>query len=324
MKVTRFISVVTALMFLFTGCSASSIDSVKNEAESMKMYSTQYDYTDGAPMEIGTAASAPMSMKSESVKNDLAERKIIKRANLSFETEEYDVFIPAIEKFIVSLGGYIESSEAYGGGIHSSRSRSSYITARIPESTYSKFMSDVTNIGTLTYKQESSEDVTLSYVDTESRLKSLKAEYDALLEILEKADTLDDVIQLQARISEVTYQIESYQSKLRKYDDLISYCTIHIDVSEVSKITVDEEVMTFGERISSGLSETISDIGRDFTDMSVDLIVSLPYIIIWAVIIAAIVVIIRLAFRRIRKKREEKIMNQYLKQINSNNEKENS
>ena len=185
-------------------------------------------------------------------------------------------------------------------------------------------MSDVTVLGTLTYKSESSEDVTLSYVDTESRLKSLNTEYDALIEILEKAESLDDVIQLQARISEVTYQIESYQSRLRKYDDLIAYCTVHIDITEVRKVTRNEEVMTFGERITNGLSETFSDIGNDLTDMSVDLIVSLPYILIWAIVIAAAVIIIRIIVRRIRKKREQKIVDQYMEQINLNNEKENS
>lgn len=328
------ITVLTILQL--TGCSSAEND------EEMRLTSKAYDsfsYTaESAPAEMnGMAYDADFAyadeikLESESIsqttasdtQNDLSARKIIKNANVSFQTQTYDEFMTSLEQCIASVGGYIESQQAYGGGIYSSRSsRSSSITARIPESNYNRFMTDVCTIGTVTYKSESSNDVTMSYVDTESRIKALETEYDALIEILEKATSLDDVIQLQSRISEVTYQLESYNSQLRKYDDLISYCTVNIDVSEVVREVKNEEVMSFGERIVSGLEDTFYDIGTDLTEFAVWFVTSLPYIIIWAAVIILIVIALRKIIKsrkeKRKKKNEQKLIEQYYKQANEN------
>ena len=245
------------------------------------------------------------------IDNDLSERKIIKKAYLRFETEGYDSFIQEMTSCIELCGGYIESSEAYDGGLYSTRySRNSSHVVRIPQKSYNSFMNEVCGLGNMTYKSENSEDVTMSYVDTESRITAYEAEYNALIEILNKADSLSDVIELQSRISEVTYMLENYKSQLRKYDSLIAYCTVNINVEEVWRETKSEEVMTFGEKISLGLEDTFIDIIEDFSDFTVGFITSLPYIIIWAIIILIAVVVIKANIKKIKAKRESKKVNE--------------
>lgn len=327
MKKYRLLSLCCSLLVLtgMTGC-ASSYDSTN----SSRVYDTYYSEQTEA-MEITgmtykgdfNESTIVSETASDSIKNDLSSRKIIKNATLSFETKTYDEFMNLLEQCITGIGGYIESQEAYSGGIYSSRNiRNSNIIARIPADNYNRFMNDVCNIGTVTYRSESSSDVTMSYVDTESRIKSLETEYNALLEILDKATSLDDVIMLQSRISEVTYQLESYKSQIRKYDDLISYCTVNIDVSEVWRETQNVEVMSFGERIVSGLQDTFYDISEDLTDFSVWLITSLPYIVIWCVVILVMIFVIRRISASIKekhkKKKEQKLIEQYYKQTNEN------
>ncbi len=327
MKKYRLLSLCCSLLVLtgMTGC-ASSYDSTN----SSRVYDTYYSEQTEA-MEITgmtykgdfNESTIVSETASDSIKNDLSSRKIIKNATLSFETKTYDEFMNLLEQCITGIGGYIESQEAYSGGIYSSRNiRNSNIIARIPADNYNRFMNDVCNIGTVTYRSESSSDVTMNYVDTESRIKSLETEYNALLEILDKATSLDDVIMLQSRISEVTYQLESYKSQIRKYDDLISYCTVNIDVSEVWRETQNVEVMSFGERIVSGLQDTFYDISEDLTDFSVWLITSLPYIVIWCVVILVMIFVIRRISASIKekhkKKNEQKLIEQYYKQTNEN------
>lgn len=327
MKKYRLLSLCCSLLVLtgMTGC-ASSYDSTN----SSRVYDTYYSEQTEA-MEITgmtykgdfNESTIVSETASDSIKNDLSSRKIIKNATLSFETKTYDEFMNLLEQCITGIGGYIESQEAYSGGIYSSRNiRNSNIIARIPADNYNRFMNDVCNIGTVTYRSESSSDVTMNYVDTESRIKSLETEYNALLEILDKATLLDDVIMLQSRISEVTYQLESYKSQIRKYDDLISYCTVNIDVSEVWRETQNVEVMSFGERIVSGLQDTFYDISEDLTDFSVWLITSLPYIVIWCVVILVMIFVIRRISASIKekhkKKNEQKLIEQYYKQTNEN------
>lgn len=313
----RISSTVLAVLFLLlqlASCSAGkAYDNGFGVTWDDEFY---YDKLESVPeMEIPsyglnsspTESSPIKDSSAQGGQNDLSNRKIIRTANLSFQTKAYDDFMSALEACIFASGGYIESSESHGGGVYQTNySRSAYITVRVPESSYNSFMSAVGNLGSITHKSEDTTDVTIAYVDTESRIKALEAEYDALLAILEKATKLDDVIQLQSRISEVTYQLESHKSQLRKYDDLISYCTVNISVSEVYKEIKNEERMTLGERISEGFSETIEDMGEGLGDFTVWFISSIPYIVIWAIIIIVGVIIIKRSVKKCKAKKVTK------------------
>ncbi len=281
-----------------------------------KVYDAYYDYDSSVSYETGN------------VQNDLSERKIIKTASVSFETKTYDYFLTVLSSFIQEYGGYVQSEQSYGSDTYSNSTRNTYMIIRVPLETYDTFMNEACKIGTVTYKSEDSSDVTMSYVDTESHIKALETEYDALLTILEKAEKLEDVISLQSRISEVTYQLENYKSQLRKYDDLIAYCTVSIDVHEVERETPNVKEMTFGEKITSGLQETFEEMAEDMSEFAIWFITSLPYFVIWAVIILAIVIIIKILIARYKKHKLQKIANMQLSNMQTgvpkNEEKEQS
>ena len=66
---------------------------------------------------------------------------------------------------------------------------------------------------------------------------------------MEKAESIEDIITIEQRLSNVRYQIESMEAQLRTYDNKVDYSTVHLDVSEVKELTpVHEE--TLWERIS--------------------------------------------------------------------------
>lgn len=319
MKNRRIVCGAIALLTVFGLTACGATDGARNESSTMTTASTVYydtveEFYD-AEEEFGTAydysggaADEKVSIESESGgTNDLSERKIIKTAEISYETKTYDDFFASLNSYIRKYGAYIESEESYGGGVYDIRStRSTRLTVRVPLDGYESFMDEVCLLGSVTYRSESSNDVTMSYVDTESRISALEAEYDALLKILESADELDDVIALQSRISEVTYELETYKAKLRKYDDLISYCTVNIDVREVEKVTPNVREMTFGEKLISGLGDTFENIADDATDFALWFVVSLPYFVIWGAIIVLAVLALRPLLRRYRRRREER------------------
>lgn len=323
--------IALSMIFQLTACGASTeaYDAGMNKSADIRTTADAVYYDTVAEAEMGFAAEdystysyaeAPKAAASTSVSggaaeppasNDLSERKIIKNASVRYETKTYDDFMNALTACIRRYGAYIESQESYGGSPYDTYStRSAYLTVRVPLESYDTFMQEAGTIGSITYKSETATDVTMAYVDTESRIKSLRTEYDALLAILEKATKLEDVISLQSRISEVTYQLELHESQLRKYDDLIAYCTVHIDVAEVEKVTPNVHEMTFGEKIRTGLSETFEDIGRDASDFAVWFVTSLPYFVIWGVLITAVLLLVRLRIVR-RRKRTERNRNEW-------------
>ncbi|MBE6542540.1 MAG: DUF4349 domain-containing protein [Ruminococcaceae bacterium] len=328
-----FILVLT-LAFSMTACSAKS-GTAYDESISDNYYNS-FDSVDGsfgtsgdlyypeADMEYESPSEPSYSDKgsatnTSSGKNDLAERKIIKTANLRFETKEYDTFMADMSEKIFQYGGYIESSEAHDSGIYGTKySRNSRHVIRIPQESYNSFMNEVCTLGNMTYKSENSNDVTMNYVDTESRIKAYQAEYDALIQILEKAESLNDVIQLQSRISDVTYMLESYKSQLRKYDALVSYCTINLSVEEVWRETKNEEVLTLGQKIALGLEDTFLDIKEDVSEAIVWFVTALPYIIIWVIIIIVVVAVIGTKIKKAKKKRNAKKANEKLENKEDN------
>ena len=320
MKRSRMLALLLciAVTLSLASCSSSSPSYYdKNESaayDSSMGYSGGWGAAEEAYDDYEYESPAPEPDQTEAV-NDLSSRKIIKNADLQFETTAYDEFLASLSACVAQFGGYAESSETYGGGIYSSRSsRSAYLTLRIPADRYDGFMETVSGLGAVTHRSESAEDVTMSYVDTESRLRALETEYETLLEILDKAESLEDVILLQSRISDLNYQMDSYKSQLRKYDDLISYCTVRVTVSEVWRETVPNgKTLTFGERIATGLKENLFDIGEGFSDFAVWFVTSLPYLLIWAVVIAAVVLIIRAIVRRTRKKKEKQLVEAYIR-----------
>lgn len=328
MKKGRVIRSLLALVMIFqiTSCGAAteSADAmVMNKtapAEAVRTTAATAYYDGGLAddAEFGTAAGYSTysymadSASGSSVKadtagvNDLSARKIIKNATVRYETKTYDEFFTGLTECIRKYGAYVESEESYGGSLYDYYStRRAYLTVRVPLATYDAFMSEACSVtlGTVTYKSENSTDVTMAYVDTESRITSLETEYDALIAILEKASKLEDVISLQSRISEVTYELETYKAQLRKYDDLISYCTVSIDVTEVEKVTQNVSEMTFGEKIRTGLTDTFEDIASDASDFAVWFVTSLPYFLIWGVLLAAGIAILYLLIVRCRKRR---------------------
>jgi len=226
-------------------------------------------------------------------------RKLIKNVTMELETKEYDNFILSLEAQISACGGYIQNSSMRGSGSN----RHASVTARIPADALDSFCSGVSEIANVVMRSENTNDVTLSYYDMESHMKALRSEYDTLIGILEKCTDLKDVISVQSRITEVLYQIESYKTQLNNYDNLVAYSTVNIYVNEVQRETIVVE-QTLGSRIVNGFMRTVDDIVEDAKDLTVDIAANSPYIVIWALIILAVILVIRALIRRWNRKIE--------------------
>ena len=253
------------------------------------------DYSEEFPLETGTVQEG----------NDLADRKIIRTGNIRFQTTSYDEMVYRLEAAVSEYSGYIQSSNQYGGGIYEYNTlRNCRYSVRIPADRYEEFMKNVCTLGTVTNRDESMDDITMTYIDMESRLSALEAEHKALVEMLEKSKEMYDVIALHDRLSDITYEIEGYKAQLRKYDDLISYCTVNIYIDEVKKVVVDEHKMTIGERMGEGLSGTMENIRTGLEEFSVDFVTNLPYIIIWVAVHLIIGIVVIIIVKSVKKKRK--------------------
>ena len=299
MKVRRMLSLMLVLLMLLslTACGAESSGMAKDEAIYNRAPGAM---TDGyyanmeAPME--TMASGLSSAESGSTAAQLpANRKLIRTIRIEAETEDLTALQDALTQRINALGGYVEAKELYNGSNYAGYIRRNLsMTVRIPAEKADEFVSNVSEKSNIISSNESMDDVTLQYVDTESHVKALETEQDRLLALLEKADNLKDILTLEEHLTNVRYQLERYASQLRSLENQVTYATIHLSVTEVKEYTpVVKEEPTAWERISKGFVTSLKDIGEGATEFFIWVVVNSPYLLIWGVVILVAVLVIR-------------------------------
>lgn len=229
-----------------------------------------------------------------------ANRKLIRTVHMTVETKDFDGLCSTVMQQIEALGGYAERSDVSGGDYNSDNRHYASIVARIPAGKVDEFIGVVKGQGNVTNQQESVDDVTLQYVDVESHKKSLKIEQERLLALLEKADRLEDIIALEQRLSEVRYQLESYESQLRMMDNQVEYSTVNMEIREVERIT-PIETKTVWSRMSTGVQQSVYDIGKGLQNFSVWFVVNLPYFVLWALFAGIISLVLIKLFKTPKK-----------------------
>jgi len=221
-------------------------------------------------------------------------RKIVKTASISIKTKSYDVFMTELEQKIVQYGGYIEQSQEYNYDNESNRNAN--MDVKIPADKLEEFIDELALIGTITSKTISSDDITDSYIDVESRINALETEEETLLGILKKAQNLTVVIELQERLSIVRTELESMKAQKKSYDSMVSYSGVSLDINEVERV-VEVDNTFFGE-VKEKLMNNLYNVGDLFRGLAINLIAALPYIAIIGVLAAVVIIIVKKARKR--------------------------
>lgn len=233
-----------------------------------------------------------------------SERKLIRTVDLYTETEQYDDLLATLEVQIASLGGYVEYRYQYNGNVYDTYAysrRNSTLTVRIPSDRLDEFINRVGESSNIVNKEERVEDVTLRYVDLESHRNALTTEQERLLELLEQAETVEDLITIESRLSQVRYELESMESQLRTLMNQVSYSTVYLSIQEVQRLSPTEEVTIWG-RMRQGLSDSFYNLGMGFQNGFVGFVINLPYIVLWLIGIVILFFVCRLLWRLIKRR----------------------
>lgn len=297
MKNRKFLAItMTALLFLtlLAGCSAApTAGEAYNNSADDKYYNKESAMSGELADTVTGTQVSPQS-----------NQKLIRTVNLTAETEDMNALLTAVEQRVTELAGYVETREVYNGSSYASyRSRYAELTVRIPAEKLDQFVAHMEDFSNIISNRETAEDVTLDYVATQSRITALETEQTRLLELLAKAENMEDLLLIEARLTEVRTELEQVTSQLRIYDNLVDYGTVHLSISEVKQYTVVEEPETVWERISTGFVESLQDLGNGFTEIFIFLIVALPYIAVIGLCAAALILWIRVLRKKKRKQK---------------------
>ena len=284
-----FLSAILILAMLLCGCGASAGKSADDyEADQMMEIPNQEYYDTNSTAASGTA---PNTLQDA--------RKLIKTVDLSIRTETFEEYLSVLDAAVISSHGYVEYSDI--GGTTQKWAR---YTVRIPVEHLDSFLEAISQKGVIAEKSTSQEDVTLQYVDTQAHVTALRTEEESLLRLLEQAESVEDIISIQDRLSGVRYEIESYESQLRTYDTPVDYATVTLNVDETSHVQENPVSDSVWGQISANLKENLYGIGQFFRGLFIVLVSALPFFLIIAVILLPILYFT--VFRPRKKRKAEK------------------
>lgn len=233
---------------------------------------------------LGYVAGSAINDNKNSSSNDKNaefEQKIITNGNLSVETKEFDKTMEAINKAVAENGGYTQGSNIrkttnYSGD---GELRHATLTVRVPAEKLENFLAVAEKSGNVVSSNFDSDDITTQYYDIQADIKALETQEERLLELYKKAETIDDLIQLENRLSNLRNDINKKKMTIKNYDLLTKYSTVTIDVEEVEVLT--ETSKNFFSLTGTAIAESFVNF-RDFLmDAFIELIYVFPFLVFY-------------------------------------------
>ena len=168
-------------------------------------------------------------------------------------------------------------------------------------------MSSLSSLGNVPYTHTYTENVTSQYYDTEAHMKAYQTQEDRLLEMMEKAETVEDIVILEDRLTELRWRIESLQSTLKNWDRRVSYSSVSLSLQEVQEYTPEAETrLSYGQRLWRSLKDGLRGVAEFFEELLIWFVGALPTLAILAVLALLLRLPVKKAIARRREKRAEK------------------
>jgi len=301
----KTITVILTLVMLLSLCACGAKSQYSEAAAPMEAPAATYDSAGG----YGGFAAQEEAIEAEGGRGtapDVDPEKIIYSADATIETTDFDSTIAALSELVSRHGGFVESSSISTGNYYQKargyNNRSASYLLRIPSENFSTLMGSLSNLGNVPYSHTYTENISAQYYDVQARLTAYETQEDRLLEMMEIAETVEDIIILEDRLSELRYNIENLQSRLNNWDRQVSYSSISLQVEEVSEYTPEPDI-TYGQELINALKGAVKDMGQFFKDALVFLISALPTVIVLALLA---VIIVPLVKKRRAKRKENK------------------
>ena len=284
----RFYSFMTAAALtaaMLTGCGAADKGSAASSTAS-------YDMAVESAAEY--AAGAVVAEENGTIQSSLSpqtgtDRKIVYTASMRMESTRFDDARAALLAAVEDCGGYLESTDQSGSAKEGSRWV--YYTVRVPAVKYTAFLEQAGQAGSVLNLNESAQDITLEYVDVQARLESLESKKARLEALADKAETTADLLEIENQLTEVQYQLESYTRQMKVMDNQVDYCTVDISLREVATLTPTG--VSFGERIADAFTGGWTAFAAFVQDAVVAIIYNLPLLIIFGILAAVLVPVLR-------------------------------
>ena len=238
------------------------------------------------------------SMASGVSKNTQQDKKIVRRAWLSFKTDAFDAAVDTLRSRVADMGGSIENCEISSSARDASRSAS--LTLRVPGEKLDELIEGMGELGEITREQTTAVDMTETYTDNASRLESARAKKQQLDALYAKAENMEDIITLTNALFDVQEEIDALEGQNRQIDHDVNLATLVVSISEKSSaVSAKQPFLTrLGKEFSEGLEH--------FGEFVSDSVLALTYALPWLALLAVVIAVVKAVVRKKRRKKSQK------------------
>lgn len=201
----------------------------------------QYDMSDAMESAQEPELQRSMSLGSmhKELSNDMTlynkpDKKLIKRASIQLEVEKLDDKFNEIFSIVESKDGYVENSTVWTSTTSTGSQKMSNLILRVPEQRFDEVIFHIEKMGDIKSKSITGDDKTLEYIDLQARLRNMELQEQKLLEILDKASNVQEILEIMREVSSIRSEIESMTAQLKHWDSLVQYSTINLGMQEIA------------------------------------------------------------------------------------------
>lgn len=238
---------IIILTFLFVSCNQKQSDKVSYALADMEMEDEIIPIT--REQEIKPPPPPSPTLENQ----DVIKKKIIKDGRIGIQVDNLENSKSRIDTLVENHGGYYDNES-----FDNSDSKSSYnLKIRIPSTNFENFINKIeTGEGEIKYKEIDARDVTDQFIDLETRLQNKKNYLKRYNELLVKAQTVKDILEIEEKIRVIEEEIESATGRIKYLSDLVEYSTLDLTISKHKDFKYDSANRgNFIEKLKQALSK---------------------------------------------------------------------
>ena len=264
--ITALIGVLVLLMTACTGASpyntSTSYDEASPEAGSEDAAGAAYDFKNASKAEEGNTDVHGNEGAAESG----SAQKLIYTSHMEIQTLDFPALLQDIRKLIRDHDGILESESITdsdydwykSSGMKREGTFTSSMVIRVPAEKYEGFLESLEGAGgKITSRSTNVENITRAYNDQTIYIASLEKQEERLLQMMEQAASIEDMITIEQRLTEVQTELNQARSNLANMDTDVAYSTVYLSLTEVVRYSDPVRKTTFFERTRSTSSKSI-------------------------------------------------------------------
>lgn len=222
-------------------------------------------------------------------------RKVISNASVQLQVKR-GTFQTAFDQAALladKYGGYIVASDSTATG-EDNVVRSGTVALRVPAESLPQVLADVARLGEVKSRRIESQDVTEEYVDLKARLANAEVQEKALRALMDRAKTIDDVLQVRQVLAQAQQEIEQLKGRIRFLDEHTSYATVTLSLYEAGAQVAPSGGWGVGQALKNALHAFIDSSNA----ILVGLAGALPALILAALLAWIVYQVVRPMLRR--------------------------